>query len=455
MMDLLYPLRARLKVPSNVSLLAWIAEQPKPVRRELFKGLSTAEIESLKFAWTLHARPNQLTPLGLWTIWLVLAGRGFGKTRTGAEFIRAEQKAGRGRMALVAATAADAREVMVEGESGILSVCPPDNKPLYEPSKRRLTWPNGAIATTYSAEEPERLRGPQHEAAWCDEAAAWKYAIDCWDNLQFGLRVGPNPRACVTTTPKPVKLVRDLVKDPGTYLTRGSTYDNRGNLAPSFFQKIIKKYEGTRLGRQEINAELLEDTPGALWTRALIEMCRVAVCPCVLRRIVVAIDPATTSEEDSDETGIVVAGLGVDDNGYVFGDYSARAKPIEWAKTAIHNYKYWLCDRIIGEANNGGEMIEATLRMVDPNCSYKAVHASRGKMTRAEPVAALYEQGRIHHVGMFEQLEDQMCTYVPGLGEDSPDRMDALVWAISELMVNEEEYSGVATYYEPVRISPI
>jgi phage terminase large subunit-like protein len=444
-----------LRVPSNASLLDWIAQQPPEFRKELFRGNSAEEIEALEYSWPLHARPNQLTPPGTWSTWLVLAGRGFGKTRTGGEFIRDEQEAGKDRMALVGPTASDVREVMVEGESGLLAICPPWNRPEYEPSKRQLTWPNGARAITYSAEEPDRLRGPQHESAWCDEAAAWKYGVEVWDNLQFGLRLGTNPRTCVTGTPKPVKLIRDLLADPTTFTTRGSSYDNRSNLPAKWFKHLIRKYEGTRLGRQELLAELLEDTPGALWTRALIETARVAACPCALVRVVVAIDPAVTSGEEADETGIIVAGLGLDGHGYVFNDCTLRALPADWAKTAIAQYRYWKCDRIIGEANNGGEMIEATLRMIDPTVPYTAVHASRGKVTRAEPVSALYEQGRIHHVGMFELLEDQQCAFVPGAMEKSPDRVDALVWAISELMIDEPEIEGVIYYYDDRGISPI
>lgn len=447
-------LRERLKVPSSASLLESIASEPPEIRKLLFRGFSEDEIESLGYAWPLHARPNQLTPPGSWVTWLVLAGRGFGKTRTGAEFTREEHAAGKGRIALVAPTAADAREVMVEGESGILACSPAENRPHYEPSKRRLTWPDGGIATTYSADEPDRLRGPQHDSAWCDEAAAWKYGVDAWDNLQFGLRLGANPRTCVTTTPKPVKLIRDLVKDSSTYVTRGSSYENRSNLPPKWFASLIRKYEGTRLGRQELNAELLEDTPGALWNRALIERNRLAVCQVVMQRVVVAIDPAVSSSEDAAETGICVAGLGLDGQGYVLADKTCREKPDGWARAAIAAYRYWKADRIIGEVNNGGEMIEATLRTIDPNVPYKAVHASRGKVTRAEPVAALDEQGRIHHVGTFELLEDQMCAFLAGMSP-SPDRVDARVWAFTDLMIEPEATEGVMVYYNPVRISPV
>jgi predicted phage terminase large subunit-like protein len=375
-----------------------------------------------------------------------LAGRGFGKTRSGAEWVRAQVGAGTAkRIALVAPTAADARDVMIEGESGLLAIAPSDDRPLYEPSKRRLSWPNGAVATLFSADEPERLRGPQFDAAWCDELAAWRYPA-AWDNLMMCLRLGEHPRVVVTTTPKPVRLVRALLKSPDCVVTRGTTRENARHLAPSFLAAIVKQYEGTRLGRQELEAELLEDVPGALWTRDAIERARVATAP-VLRRVVVAIDPAASSGESADETGIVVAGLGEDGHGYVLDDLSGRYRPHEWAARAIGAFRKHAADRIVAETNNGGEMVEATLRTVDGNVPYKPVHASRGKIARAEPVAALYEQDRVHHIGAFPSLEDQMCTFVAGVaaGQSSPDRVDALVWALSELMVARG--SGLFEYY--------
>lgn len=321
-------------------------------------------------------------------------------------------------MALVAPTAADARDVMVEGESGILAISPPWCRPVYEPSKRRLTWPNGAIATLYSADKPDRLRGPQHDGAWADEVGSWRYP-EAWDNLMFGLRLGADPRCVVTTTPRPVKLIRNLVGDPTTAETRGSTYENRDNLAQAFLNTIVKKYEGTRLGRQELYGELLDDVPGALWQRKVLDDLRREKAP-DLARVVVAIDPATTSEEDSNETGIVAAGLGVDGHGYVLDDASLRDSPSAWARAAVRLYYRRQADRIVAEVNNGGDLVETVLRTVDPRVSYKGVHAARGKVIRAEPVAALYEQGRVHHVGLFEDLEDQLCNWVPGM--DSPDR---------------------------------
>ena len=411
-------------------------------------------IDALEHSWAAIARPNQLPPPGdWWQIWLLLAGRGFGKTRTLAEWVCEQVLFGlASRIALVAATAADARDVLVEGESGILAVAPPWFRPIYEPSKRRLTWPNGAIGTTFSAEEPERLRGPQHDAAVCDELGSWSRP-ETWDMLQFGLRLGRNPRCLVATTPRPTKLIRELLAREGrdVVVTRGSTYENRANLAPGFFDQVIRKYEGTRLGRQELNAELLEDTPGALWSHGIIDAARQAAAP-NLARIVVAIDPATTSGEDADETGIVVVGKDNQGHGYVLADASGKYQPIEWAKIAITAYRTHHADRIVAEVNNGGEMVENTLRMVDPNIPFTAVRASRGKVTRAEPVSALYEQGRMHHIGTFVQLEDQMTNFTSDFDRRaagySPDRVDSLVWGCTELLVEPMKGFGI---YEVMR----
>ena len=409
---------------------------------------------ALESSWAAIARPNHLPPpADWWQIWLLLAGRGFGKTRTLAEWVCTQVASGLARrIALVAATAADARDVLVEGESGILSVAPPCFRPVYESSKRRLTWPNGAIATTYSAEEPERLRGPQHDAAVCEELGSWSRP-ETWDMLQFGLRLGRNPRCLVATTPRPTKLIRDLLAREGrdVVVTRGSTYENRANLAPGFFDQVIRKYEGTRLGRQELNAELLEDTPGALWSHGVIDAARQAAAP-NLARIVVAIDPATSSGEDADETGIVVVGRDHQGHGYVLADASGKYQPIEWAKIAIDAYRTHHADRIVAERNNGGDMVEATIRTVDPNVPVTTVWASRGKVTRAEPVSALYEQGRMHHVGLFPQLEDQMTNFTSDFDRDaagySPDRLDAMVWAATDLLL--QEMKGYA-FYEVAR----
>ena len=340
----------------TASLLEQLADLPKAEVDALIRAMAPGEANAFEYHWRYRARPEQLPPGGSWRVWLLLAGRGFGKTRCGAEWVRAEVKAGRRRIALVAPTAADARDVMVEGESGILAISPDHERPLYEPSKRRLTWRNGAVATTFSADEPERLRGPQHDAAWCDELGAWRYP-EAWDMLMFGMRLGADPRTVVTTTPRPAKLIRDLVRDPTCVVTRGSSYENRANLAGAFLQQIIKKYEGTRLGRQELNAELLDDVPGALWSRALIEAARPPmgfVMPDLVR-VVVAIDPAASSGEDADETGIIVAGKDKDSRGYLLADLSGHHTPIEWARIAVAAYKSHGADRIVAEVNNGGE----------------------------------------------------------------------------------------------------
>jgi phage terminase large subunit-like protein len=411
--------------------------------------------------WRFLARPNQIEPDEDWQIWLVLAGRGFGKTRCGAEWAREQVKAGASRLGLIAPTASDARDVMVEGESGLLAVCwagdkthdgVPLGRPSYEPSKRRLTWANGAIATLFSAEEPERLRGPQHDRLWCDELAAWKYLRETWDMAMFGLRLGDNPRTCITTTPKPLPLVKEIAKDERTVITKGSTFDNASNLAPTFLKAIRDKYEGTRLGRQELNAEILDDLPGALWQRDAIDKGRVRQCP-DLQRIVVAVDPSGTKGEsdDGDEIGIVVAGKGVDGRGYILADQTCKLSPDGWGRRAVDAYHgrwsqtpdRFKADRIVAERNFGGAMVEHVIRTIDRTASYKEVTASRGKVARAEPVAALYEQGRVSHVGSFPELEDQMCSIAPEgyVGEGSPDRADALVWALTELMITGSAYT--------------
>lgn len=412
---------------------------------ELTAGMSSSDLSEIAHLWEFHARPAQLAPEGDWDVWLLMAGRGFGKTRAGAEWVRSRVESGAAhRIALIGATAADVRDVMVEGESGILAVSPPWFRPIYEPSKRRLRWPNGAVATTYSAEEPDRLRGPQHDLMWADELGAWKYQ-QTWHMAMLGLRAGGRPQAMVTTTPKPVKLLFDLVASKRCVVTTGTTYDNEVNLAPSFLDEIISQYEGTSLGRQELHAELLRELPGALWKRDKIAELRVGTVPVPLVRIVVAIDPAVTSGERSDETGIVVAGIGSDGKGYVLADLSCRKSPDGWARAAVKAYHLWGADRVVAETNNGGDLVKAVIKTIDPTVSYKKVHASRGKRARAEPVAALYEQGRVYHVGAFDALEDQMCSFVPD-SDFSPDRMDALVWAFTELILNRIERAKVRAY---------
>lgn len=416
-------------------------------KRSFVSTLTDEEALHLRYLWEAWARDKQLEPPGNWTTWLLLAGRGFGKTRTGTEYIRSQVERGIcGRLALVARTAADVRDVLIEGESGIMAISPPWFMPKYEPSKRRLTWPNGAVATTYSAEEADSLRGPQHDGALADEVAAWANQ-DAWDQLMFGLRLGKRPRVVAMTTPRPTALIRALAKSPTTCLTTGTTYENKANLAATFFTEVIAKYEGTRLGRQELEAQLLEDAEGALWKRSMIEALRVTSHPPLLR-VVVAIDPAVTEQEESAETGIVVAGIGEDGHGYILDDLSVHASPHGWAVQAVSAYHKYRADRVIGEQNNGGQLVEANIRTVEPSISYSQVYASRGKYTRAEPISALYEQGRVHHVGAFPQLEDQMCQWEPLGGLKSPDRLDALVWALTKLMLGTRT-GGMAMAADP------
>ena len=419
------------------SLSTWSAAR----RSEFVRGLSNEAALLFLHDWRYWARPEQLPPAtaangGEWWVWLILAGRGFGKTRAICEWAH-RQAMGRpgSRGAMVAATAADVRDVLVEGESGLLEIAPPWERPLYEPSKRRVTWHNGSQATLFSADVPGRLRGPQYHWAVADELAAWRYS-EAWDMLQLGVRLGSDPRIVVATTPRPTQIVRDLIGDSTTAVTRGNTYANRANLAPRFLERITARYAGTRLGRQEIEGELLEDTPGALWTLSQIDALRVRNLHLLpeMQRVVVGVDPSATA--GGDEAGIIVAGLGDDGHGYVLADASLQASPDGWARAAVAAYRANNADRIVAEVNNGGEMVQLTIRTVDPAVSYKAVHASRGKRTRAEPVAALYEQGRVHHIGAFAKLEDEMCTWSALENDPSPNRMDALVWALSELMLS-------------------
>jgi phage terminase large subunit-like protein len=418
-----------------------------PAGREVLASLPNPEAEALERDWPAFRRAKQMRPRGRWQIWVLLAGRGFGKTRAGAEWVRLMVEGeGVERIALVAPTQADARNVMVEGESGILAVSHKLFRPLYEPSKRRLVWPNGARATLYSADEPDRLRGPQHEAAWCDEVGAWRYD-EAWTNLLLGLRLGPHPRCIVTTTPRTTRLMRGLVSDATVPVDRGATREN-AFLPPSFLNEMDRQFKGTRLGRQELEAELLEEVANALWKRAMFEREGMRVdAPPALVRIVVAIDPAASADEDADETGIVVAGVSRAEEGYVLADLSGRFSPPQWAARALDAYRDFRADRIVAEVNFGGDMVEAVLRALDPTAAFKPVHAARGKVARAEPVAALYERGLVHHVGPFPALEDQLCEYAgPGRGP-SPDRLDALVWALTELMLGAQAGKGMFEYY--------
>ena len=413
-----------------------IASLDEATRATILKDLSANEAAEILEDWRFWARPDQIAPEGNWRVWLIMAGRGFGKTRCGAEWVHEQIRQGRERIALVGETKADVRDVMVEGESGILATAG-RNRPLYEPSKRRLTWPNGAIGVCYSGDEPDQLRGPQHDAAWLDELAKYRYAEETWSNLDLGLRLGESPQAVITTTPRPVQIMRELVADELVTVTRGSTYDNLQNLAESFAKRIVERYEGTRLGRQELHAEILDDVVGALWSREMIDAHRLRETPPHFERIVVGVDPAVTSGEDADETGILVAGM-IGNRGYIVEDLSGQYTPQEWAIQAIKAYYKYNADRIVAEVNQGGDMVEHTIRTVDRNVSYKAVRAARGKILRAEPIAALYEQGRIHHCGTFAALEDQLCMYTHD-SRESPDRLDALVWALTDLMIGKND----------------
>lgn len=376
-----------------------------------------------------HARADQRPPQDKdWLVWLLLSGRGAGKTRAGTEWThRMVKKVPR--IALVGATGADVRDVILEGEAGILTLAAPGERPLYESSKRRLTWPNGAIATLFSAEEPDRLRGPEHFAAWLDEAAFYSLVQEVWDNLMFGLRMGKQPRVVVTTTPKPRTWLKELMKDARTRMSRATTYDNLANLSPVFAEHVISRYEGTRLGRQELHAELLTDVEGALWTWEMIEQGRVVNPPEDMQRIVVGLDPAGTRKTASDETGIIVVGYKNGDS-YILADRSGHYSPHGWASVTRSLYEEFEADAVVAETNYGGEMVTHTLRTSGVKARVITVSARRSKSLRAEPVVGLYEQGKVHHCGSFPELESQLTEWVP-FEADSPDRLDALVYAVS------------------------
>ena len=423
-----------------------------------FEGRSpfAAIADALEADWRAIARPEQLPPPGDWTIWLYLGGRGAGKTRAGAEAVREWIETGIcRRVALIAPTQGDARDVMVEGESGILAISPDSTRPIFEPSKRRVTWPNGAIATLYSAEEADRLRGPQHDGLWADELCAWKGAQAAWDMAMFGLRLGKRPRAIVTTTPRPIGLLRALLnrKDQDVAVTRGRTSDNAANLAQNFLSEIVSRYAGTRLGRQELDAELLDDTPGSLWNCQIIDRAREQVIMPDMQRVVVAVDPSgarNADDQGADEIGIVIAGKGVDGRGYVLADRTLKASPATWGKIAVDAYAEFGADRIVAERNFGGAMVEHVIRTTDASAAFREVSASRGKVARAEPIAALYEQGRVSHIGDdLAPLEDQLCSLTGDgyAGSGSPDRADALVWALTELLLGAPTHTGFIDFY--------
>jgi phage terminase large subunit-like protein len=430
---------------------------PDEERLAFYASLPPEQLAILPHDWNYWGRPKQQEPVegcpcgcnGRWLNWVLLSGRGFGKSRTGSEWVHKRAYSTYGRFNLVGATAADVRDIIVEGESGIMNTMKPWNKCRYIPTKRAIVWENGAKALTFSAEEPERLRGHQCEAAWADELASWTYMDETWRQLQLGLRIGVFPRTVVTTTPKPLPLIKRLAKDKRNHLTVGSTFENISNLSETFINEITQTFEGTRFGRQEIYAEILEDSDMALWSRDLLDELRVE--PDVfwpdektrgtpegsvpaMKRIVIGVDPSMSfGTETAAETGIVVCGLGRNDHAYVLEDASGKYRPEQWAAKVAALYHHWMADRVIAETNQGHALVKHTIAVEDPSVAVKDVHAQKNKITRAEPISTAYERKRVHHVGTFKALEDQMCTWEQG-DPNSPDRMDAMVWAMTDLI---------------------
>lgn len=404
------------------------------------KSLTTEELRFLETDWRFWARDDQLPPHDeAWTTWLLLGGRGAGKTRAGAEWVRGlAERDPSARIALVGETYGAVREIMIEGPSGLKAIGPAAKRPHYEASRRRLTWPNGAVAHAFSAEDPDGLRGPQFTAAWADELCKWRYAEETWSNLQLGLRLGERPRQAATTTPRPTPLLKSLMAQKTTRVSRAATMANRANLAATFLSQVVAQYQGTRLGRQELDGEVLEELEGGLWRWSDIEGARAVARPSQLDRVVVAVDPPATATAQSDECGIVIAGVlgeGAGRTAYVLGDASVQGlRPADWAARAVAAYREFEADSIVAEVNQGGDMVRAVIGQVDAAAALREVRATRGKAVRAEPVAALYEQGRVRHVGVFSALEDQMVNFGASGGRGSPDRVDALVWALTDLM---------------------
>lgn len=431
-----------------------LASRPESDRARILRRLSDDELLSLRYDFRFWGRPKQLPPEDLdWLMWLIMTGRGFGKSRSAAEWIIERARTGNKNrwMALIGATPADVRDYQVEkAPSAILNISPPWFRPHYEPSKRSLRWPNGAHATVFSAEKPDQVRGFSGDTAWIDEFAKFKRPELVLENLLFGMREAKveEPRICITTTPRPLAVLKELVKDPDVRLVTGTSYENRENLSPKWFAKVLRKYEGTPTGEQEIHGKLLDEMPGALWKRTAIDH-TVLAPPEDLTRIVVAVDPPGSSKgRKATECGIIVAGvmhIGNDRHGFVLGDYSLKGKPATWGKKVVDAYHEWRADAVIGEVNYGGEMVENTIRTVERgrDVSFKAVTATRGKVVRAEPVSALYAQGRGHHCGSFTPLEDELCTWEPDAGMPSPNRLDALVWALTELIIGYEAITDI------------
>jgi phage terminase large subunit-like protein len=435
--------------PALQSGADWIASADKAVRDAFLNELEDGELLALPFLFEFWAMEHQLPPEGDWRSWIVMGGRGAGKTRAGAEWVRAQvegagarDKGRCSRIALIGETIDQTRDVIIFAESGVLACSPPDRRPEWQASRKRLLWPNGAVAQVFSAHDPESLRGPQFDGAWVDELAKWKRGQDAWDMLQFALRLGDDPRVCVTTTPRTVGFLKDLIAAPSSVVTHAATVANSANLASGFLEEVERRYAGTRLGRQELEGLLLEDAEGALWSSALLEANRVNISP-QLDRIVVAVDPPAGSKSGADECGIIVAGVickgpPQEWKAVVLEDASVQgASPNAWAQAANDAMQRWEAERLVVEVNQGGDMVSSVIRQVDPIMPITVVHASKGKVARAEPVAALYEQGRVTHMRGLGALEDQMClmTAQGYDGKGSPDRVDALVWALFELMI--------------------
>lgn len=428
---------------------SWIVSEEPETQSEFLDGLTDGELLALPYVFEFWAMAHQLPPVSDWRSWVIMGGRGAGKTRAGAEWVRAQVEGPRPldpgramRMALIGETIDQVREVMVFGESGILNCSPPDRRPVWQATRKRLLWPNGATAQVFSAHDPESLRGPQFDGAWVDELAKWKKARETWDMMQFALRLGDDPRVCVTTTPRNIGVLKELLERDSTVVTHAATDANRAHLAQSFLDEVRARYAGTLLGRQELDGILVDEVDGALWTPVELDGCQIEALP-ELDRIVVAIDPPTTGKAGSDECGLIVAGAvtqGPAQNwrAYVLADETvSAASPMTWARAAIRAMERYGADRLVAEVNQGGDMVAEVIRNVDPLVPIKSVHATRGKSARAEPVAALYEQGRVQHVKGLDALETQMCAMsVQGYeGPGSPDRVDALVWALSELLI--------------------
>ncbi|WP_449411076.1 DNA-packaging protein [Methylobacterium komagatae] len=428
----------------SFSLASSLASLAPDQRQAILASLTEEQAAELLWDWRFWARPNQIAPDGEWQTWLALAGRGFGKTEAGAQWVRERVKNGARSIALLAETQKDLEEVMV---ARLIAVHPPDEAPTVRYKPVRVIWPNGAVALGYNGTEPNQLRGPEFDTAWVDELAKYRYARESWDMLQFTMRAGLDPRVFVTTTPRPIPVIREILADRSTVVTRGSTFDNADNLPAQFLERLKTRYEGTRLGRQELQAEVLDDVPGALWTRDMIDQALKPRALPDMARVVVAIDPSGTkgASDDGDTIGIVVAAKGIDGHAYVLADRSCKLSPAGWGRVAVNAYREFEANRIVGEANFGGAMVEHVIKTTDSTAAYQEVKASRGKVVRAEPVAALYEQGRVTHVHSMPDLEDQLCQMAGDgyLGEGSPDRLDAMVWALTDLMLDNRSVTDL------------